>query len=148
MHFIHQLFTQYCYYIQGQWKQGGREGARPLQFLKGQLTLNQPRGKIMPSHYYSALPDFQTFRHSYLLIRRYISRRLEPNLRGLAERAGMAASYLHLPSKSHRGIAKIFAQVNSLQKIIAKSVIRTQKEFFSYCSYGYTTRAMPENASF
>ena len=44
------------------------------------------------------------------------------------------------PSKSHRGIAKIFAQVNSLQKIIAKSAIRTQKDFFKHCSYVYTTR--------
>lgn len=26
MHFIHQLFTQYCNCIQGRWNQGGREG--------------------------------------------------------------------------------------------------------------------------
>jgi len=52
----------------------------------------------------------------------------------------MAASCLHLPSKSHRGIAKIFAQVNSLQKIIAKTAIRSQKDFFSYYSYPYTNR--------
>ena len=44
------------------------------------------------------------------------------------------------PSKSHRGIAKIFAQVNSLQKISVKSAIRTYKEFFSHCSYVYTNR--------
>ena len=45
------------------------------------------------------------------------------------------------PSKSHRGIGKIFAQVNSLQKIIVKTAIRTQKDFFSYYSYPYTNRA-------
>ena len=58
----------------------------------------------------------------------------------------MAASYLHLPSKSHRGIAKIFAQVNSLQKIIVKTVIRCQKDFFSYYSYPYTNRDLYKNS--
>ena len=113
----------------------------PPSFLADQLTyLNQGSG-LCPPHYYSALPDFQTFQHSCLLSLGYISQHLEPNLHGLAERASVAASYLHLPSKSHRGIAKIFAQVNSLQKNIVKNVIRTQKEFFSYCSYVYTNRA-------
>jgi hypothetical protein len=65
---------------------------------------------------------------------------LDPNLLGLAERASLAASYLHLPSKSHRGIAKKFVQVNSLHQINAKNVIRIQKEFFSYSSYLYTYR--------
>ena len=48
---------------------------------------------------------------------------------GLAEWARMAASYLHLPSKSHRGIAKIFALVNSLQKIIVKLSSESKKTF-------------------
>ena len=63
----------------------------------------------MPPTFLVALSDFLTFRRSDLLSGRYKSERLEPNLHGLAERAGMAASCLHLPSKSHRGIAKIFA---------------------------------------
>ena len=57
----------------------------------------------------------------------------------------MAASCLHLPSKSHRGIAKNFAQVNSLQKIIAKTVIRIKKDFSKHCSYVYTNRAPRQN---
>ena len=89
----------------------------------------------MPPTLLVVLLDFQTFRQPCLLSRGYISQPLEPKLHGLAARAGMAASYLHLPSKSHRGIAKIFAQVNSLQKIIVKTVIRTQNEFFLYSSY-------------
>jgi hypothetical protein len=68
---------------------------------------------------------------------------LDTNLHGLAERASMAASYLHLPSKSHRGIANFLVQVNSLHEINAKTVIRTQKEFFYHCSYPFTYREMP-----
>ena len=63
----------------------------------------------MPPTFLVALPDFQTFRRPSLLSGRYKSQRLEPNLHELAERAGMAASCLHLPSKSHHGIAKIFS---------------------------------------
>ena len=63
----------------------------------------------MPPTFLVALPDSQTFRRPGLLSGRYKSQRLEPNLHELAERAGMAASCLHLPSKSHRGIAKIFS---------------------------------------
>ena len=84
--------------------------------------------------------NFQTFRHPSILSRGYKSQRLEPNLYVLAERASMAASCLHLPSKSHRGIAKYFVQVNSLLQINAKTVIRTQKEFFSYYRYVFTYR--------
>jgi hypothetical protein len=53
-------------------------------------------------------PDFQTFQHPSLLSRGYISQLLDPNLHGLAERASMAASYLHLPSKGNHWIAKMF----------------------------------------
>jgi hypothetical protein len=51
----------------------------------------------------------------------------------------MAASCLHLPSKSHRGIEKIFAQVNSLLKIIAKMSSEPRKSFSSYV---YTNRVV------
>ena len=105
-----------------------------LGFFADGLTLSQPEEQIMPPTLLLVPPDFQTFRHSYLLSCGYKSQLLDPNLYVLAERAGMAASYLHLPSKSHRGIAKIFVQVNSLHQINVKNVIRTQKEFFSYCS--------------
>ena len=43
---------------------GTREGAggsMPLQFLAVQLTLNQPKGKIMPPTLLIDPPDFQTF---------------------------------------------------------------------------------------
>jgi hypothetical protein len=52
----------------------------------------------------------------------------------------MAASYLQLPSKSHRGIAKNFVQVNSLHQINVKAGIRTQKDFFMHSSYLFTYR--------
>jgi hypothetical protein len=52
----------------------------------------------------------------------------------------MAAGYLHLPSKSHRGIAKFFVQVNSLHQINIKTGIRTQKDFFMHSSYLFTYR--------
>ena len=94
----------------------------------------------MPPTLLQAPPHFQTFQHPSLLSRVYKSERLDLNLYALAERASMAASCLHLPSKSHRGIAKIFAQVNSLQKISVKTVVRIQKDFFLYYSYPYTNR--------
>jgi hypothetical protein len=99
----------------------------------------------MPTTLLLAPPDFQTFRHSSLLSRGYKYQRLEPNLHVLAERARMAASCLHLPSKSHCGIAKNFAQANSLQKINVKTVIRIQKDFFMYYSYVYTNRVCLPN---
>ena len=120
--------------LQGTSETGGQRGGTSPPVFERSVDLKSTKGEDYALHIITRPPpDFQTFRHSCLLIRGYISRRLEHNLHGLAERASMAASYLHLPSKSHRGIAKIFAQVNSLQKIIVKNVIRTQKEFFSYC---------------
>ena len=107
----------------------GTGGSMPLQFLVNQLTLNQPGGRLSPPRYYLSPPYFQTFRHPWLLSRGYIFRRLDPNLLGLAERASLAASYLHLPSKSHRGIAKKFVQVNSLHQINIKQASEPRKTF-------------------
>ena len=90
----------------------GRWGTRLSQFLAIQLTLSQPRGRIMPPTLLLVPPDFQTFRHPSLLSRGYISQHLDPNLHGLAERASMAASCLHLPSKSHRSNKKSLIQLN------------------------------------
>ena len=66
-----QSWDQVKEICKGRRKQGGREGACPLQFLKGQLTLNQPKGKIMPFTLllgpprFSDLPTF-LFAHSWV----------------------------------------------------------------------------------
>ena len=56
----------------------------------------------------------------------------------------MAASYLHLPSKSHCGIAKFFVQLNSLHQINIKTGIRMQKDFFMHSSHLFTYRDLPQ----
>ena len=126
----------------------GRWGAGPSHFFANQIPYLKKGSRLCPQYYCSPPLDFQTFRHLYLFSHGYRSQPCELKSSCLAEWARMAASYLHLPSKSHRGIAKIFAQVNSLQKIIAKTAIRSQKDFFSYYSYPYTNRELlprPEN---
>ena len=98
-------------------------GGRGAQILAPPLLL--ATHDFWLPRYNSSPLDFQTFLHPCLLSRGYKSQRLDLNLHGLAERASMAASYLHLPSKSHRGIAKKFVQVNSLHQINVKNAIRT-----------------------
>ena len=51
----------------------GTGESMPLQFLEGQLTLNQSGGRLYPPHKTKLPPDFQTFRHNYLLSHGYRS---------------------------------------------------------------------------
>ena len=60
---------------------------------------------------------------------------LGPQILMVGRWAGMAASCLHQPSKSHRGIAKKNVQVNSLHQINIKTGIRTMKDFFKHSTY-------------
>ena len=103
------MLTMQC---QGCRNHRGRWGTRPIHFLADHLTLSQPGGQIVPPRLLLGPLDYQTFRRPSLLSCGYKSRRLDLNLSGLAERASLAASCLHQPSKSHRSNKKSLIQLN------------------------------------
>ena len=135
-----QSWDQAIEKCQGRRKWGSRGGAWPLQFLKDQLTLNQLRGKIMSSTLQLAPFTFSNLPTLFFALSWVNILTLGTEFFMFGRKGWNGHALLVEPSKSHCGIAKIFAQVNSLQKIIVKNAIRTQKEFFAHCSYVYTTR--------
>jgi hypothetical protein len=91
---------------------GGRWGTRPLQFLADHSSLSQLGDQIVPSYNLKRPPRFSDLPTLLLLSLGYKFRRLDPNLSGLAERAGMAASCLYQPSKGHRSNKKSLMPLN------------------------------------
>ena len=74
--------------------QEGRWGTWPLQFWADHLSLSPLGDQIVLTR----IPRFSELPTFLLPSRGYKFQRLDPNLSGLAERAGMAASCMYVPA--------------------------------------------------
>ena len=96
----------------------GQRGRTPLQFLEDRLTLNQSGVRLCPPHKTTLPPRFPNLLTAQFALSWVIILTLGTAIFMFGRKGWDGHALLVEPSKSHRGIAKIFAQVNSLQKII------------------------------